>query len=390
LQSEANQRSVDGMSRLLRARYGYQGPGLGAAAEWGLRWLQADRLSDWSARWFTRGNAALIVNGSMPSDVRLDLPEGPSPRSWSTKPLELARPAVSVENAAGVVLGLQVPRGSYTNIIGLMVLREQMLERLRHETGQVYDVALAYVRTSLKKSESALVISCENDKAPRVARDAIEIVQRLGVDAPEQAMVDGVIALHRNQAERDLKIDAAFQHARSLLHGEKPPEDFEEIDRQIGQVTPDMVRDLHREALDSIIMLAPPTVDPADLGLVNLVPDGALPPQAGMTATWRGPGGWPGPGATLWRDDEAFAIVPQQGDPVTVRLADVVGRLIYRRFGNYIVSKTGVFVELWPGAWNDQGLVQYLDRNIDSSLWLEIDAPPLLPRPFSTKVPARY
>jgi zinc protease len=156
LEAEAAQRPADPMASLLRARYGYRGPGLGGTFEWGLKWLQRDSLKAWASRWFSRSNAALVVVGPVPNDIHLDLPDGLEKEPWGLQPLPLHRPSFVAEGSGRVVLGIETRRGSFAPSIGLTVLREQMMDRLRHETGLVYDITPLYLRTGPDRAEASL------------------------------------------------------------------------------------------------------------------------------------------------------------------------------------------------------------------------------------------
>src|SRR5256886_3578602 len=111
LRTERRSRRSATTAPLLIWRYGPATYGLPAYDEFGLDALTAQDVQDWTARWFTRGNAAFwLVGGEPPAGLRLELPDGH--RMAPPKPsAALPRtPAFFTHDLDGVALDALVPR----------------------------------------------------------------------------------------------------------------------------------------------------------------------------------------------------------------------------------------------------------------------------------------
>ena len=127
---------------LLAARYGIRDLGLPAVDGPGPDGLTEGQLREAAAAWFVTGNAALLVDGPLPHDLRLPLRAGQpaghrrvSPRRWpGPHAIRIEAPACAVS----LLLPPQTP--DRLDALAVEVIGHRLRETLRHRDGLTYVV----------------------------------------------------------------------------------------------------------------------------------------------------------------------------------------------------------------------------------------------------------
>jgi hypothetical protein len=138
LRAESARHATTAVELTLRHRYGATGYGLLSFPELGLDSTGAPELAAWSARGFTRGNAALwLIGGPPPEQLRLELPEGdriPVPPMPATI---RSCPAYFTGQVAGPTFCGLVPRSTAAQVYRF-VLDERIKAELRWKQALSY------------------------------------------------------------------------------------------------------------------------------------------------------------------------------------------------------------------------------------------------------------
>lgn len=127
---------------LLAARYGIRDLGLPAMDGPGPDGLTEAQLRDAAATWFVTGNAAVIVDGPLPQDLRLPLLAGQPAEHRRVSPRRWPGPhAIRIEAPACAVSILLPPQtADRLDALAVEVIAHRLRETLRHRDGLTYVV----------------------------------------------------------------------------------------------------------------------------------------------------------------------------------------------------------------------------------------------------------
>ncbi|WP_020670692.1 M16 family metallopeptidase [Amycolatopsis nigrescens] len=142
----------------------------------------ADRVRAWAARWFHRGNAALVLSGPPPHGLRLPLPDGPRGTPPRVTPFELLTPAwTAVPNG---VLGCALVRWGPAMACALNVLENRLTEQLRHRDGLVYQVVSDFQLVGPELAVAGFGTDLPDADAGRAAEVIQSVLADLGRTGP--------------------------------------------------------------------------------------------------------------------------------------------------------------------------------------------------------------
>ena len=127
---------------LLAARYGIRDLGLPAVDGPGPDGLTEDQLREVAASWFVSGNAALLVDGPLPHDLRLPLRHGRPPQHRRVSPRRWPGPHVIQIEAPACAVSLLLPPQDADRLdaVAVEVIAHRLRETLRHRDGLTYVV----------------------------------------------------------------------------------------------------------------------------------------------------------------------------------------------------------------------------------------------------------
>ena len=250
---EAERRRPTVLDRMLTMRFGAQGQGLAFYEPMGLRWLGAEHVADWSARWFTRGNAALWLSCPPPAGLRLRLPDGQRVAPPEPQPLAaLALPAYAASGSGVVASSVVAPRSAASAAAGRTVAD-------RVHAALDLDVAAWQFPLTAGLAHRSLSVDCPDDRAVEVLHAVTAAYDTVAAEGPTAGELAG--AAHATAA--------AIAHDDAVAGGL----DRMAVDELLGdrrRWKEDLVREAEavsyaeaaaalREALGTQLLLAPAT-----------------------------------------------------------------------------------------------------------------------------------
>lgn len=343
LRAEAKVRGSTASGRALSWRYGARGPGLVSYGEPGLGRATSDGLAVRASRVFTRGNAALALDGPPPVGLRLHLGEGGlfglRPAVQVDEP-----PAAYVESSGVVASGLT--RRSGTGFVGTEVIRAMLVEQLRHRSGAAYAPWATYERLD---AENAIVLAGSDAQSDTfaLAQDVIlNVLDELATTGPGQNMLDHAIE-RMTRAMRDpyslmaSAVGAAVRH----LHGLQPETTGQLIERA-ESVTVEQVRDDLRAVRDSLLVGAP-AQSVEDSGLRVLAFEAS--PRSRGGSRYRATN-WPADGSQL-RVTNSRVEVSSGREARGMAFDEIVGWYVYSDGLRIAIREDGFNLAIHAGEW---------------------------------------
>jgi len=262
LRTEAAGRSPGAAGRLLLWRYGAAGYGLQGYEELGLPAHTAEDVTAWTARWFTRANAALaVVGGPPPAGLRLDLPDGarvPPPAPTSALP---QTPAYFNSQVNGVGLSAVVPRATAGNVFATL-LQRRLHRALRLDDALSYNVQVGY---SPRDGEMAHIVAFADGLAeahPRLTQEFVDEIERIADEPVPDAELREAVSIHRARLDQPEVAGAlTMSSCWNELMG-APDRTYEEILLDLDGLTPGDVREVARTVRDSALLMVPDGQEP--------------------------------------------------------------------------------------------------------------------------------
>jgi predicted Zn-dependent peptidase len=320
LRTEAGGRDVGPAGQLLLWRYGAATYGLPAYDEHGLAALTPDDVREWTARWFTRNNAALaLVGGPPPEGLTLPLPEGerrPLPEPTSALP---RTPAYFNADVNGVALTGIVP---YTTAAGVYgdILGRRLHRVLRRESALSYTTS---VEISGRPGDTAEMLAFADGLAearPELAERFRGEIERLAAEPVDADELAEAVATRRTRIGSDET--RASQPMRSCLAEliGTPIRSVDEALAALDAVGPEDVQEVGRTVLDTALLMLPRGEEPQGArfarapvsatvavdGRIHTRPDE---PQLGLIVGRDGVTELTGPNMATVRFDECAAVL---------------------------------------------------------------------------------
>ena len=192
LRAESALRSVGEVGPALVWRYGARGPGLAGYLEPGLSRATQTDIAALAAASFTRGNAALFLDGPPPAGLRLPLADGPARPTPVAVPCEEELPAAYLIRAGATVSGV-VERTVQGTVLP-HVLREQFTSQFRHRDGAAYAPWSHYEPVD----DHHAVVLCGTDASDglltTLADRVLQQVEKVAAGDLDESVVAGVVA----------------------------------------------------------------------------------------------------------------------------------------------------------------------------------------------------
>ena len=378
LRAESEYRGTGDAATAMLQRFGARGPGLAGYTEPGLVRASSDGVRALIAGLFTRGNAALVLDGPPPAGIRVGLPPGDGLRPLPAVPTtDDPRPAAYVTDGRLVLSG-ELPRTAAAPFLP-GVLQDVLRRDLREGAGGAYAPWSSYEGAD---ADTAVVIAgsdVASSLLPTVAHLGLSGLAALRANGPLPGVVEDAVAVAVQQL-RDPFAAAGFadRAAVSLLLG-RPVQDPEELQAEIAAVTRDDVAALVPGFADSLLLGVPGQAEwKEELPLLRMptVPR----PVGGTRHRYRGTAG---PRQQLVLTDTAVAVGATdswQG----VDVSGLAGVMARADGGRMLVRHDGWTVSVEPTMWSrGEAAVQHIDRIVPSDKVIPVPAldPAAVPRP---------
>lgn len=254
LRAEARMRGGPG-ERAFAWRYGSRGPGVLAMGEPGLGRATPDRLRDLAGRVFTRGNAALVLDGPPPDDLDLRLPAGKLLPMRTAVPCEDQLPVWYVD-AAGLVLSGVVARNPGGAVLPEL-LQRTVREQFRNREGASYAPWSWYEAVDADQAVVVVGADIATEAYPSLAGRAFNLVRHMCTDGPPAEHLRELVE-SRVQALNDpyntvaVAARAAYEHLRG-----RAPMSRDQMVGELEAITTDDVRDAAWEFRETLMMGIP-------------------------------------------------------------------------------------------------------------------------------------
>lgn len=264
LRAEATRRSRSVLSSALQLRFGPVGPGAFDYEELFLNQPQQHLIEDWRKRFFTRGNAAVVLSFAPTSSMNLDrLPPGEPMRNAVPYPVQITYPAWHVTGPGGIGVSFLLDT-SYLSSATMAILAEVLHRHLRDDLGLSYNVSVASARLSADVVHHVLSADCQ-------PRDAREVHERMRTEMsrllyhgiPQKDLDEFRATVQRRQEQKGAGFGLAQYAAQEWLLG-CGVVDPAELDRELQQLTTQLVRERLGFAVDGALWVVPRGVEFTD------------------------------------------------------------------------------------------------------------------------------
>lgn len=224
LGAEAARRQADPLGALLWARFGSTGFGLLSADEMAPRAATEDDVHAWADRYFTAGNAVLLLTGPPPAGLHLDLLPGPRNVDAVSELVAQELPTAFKRHSAVVAVGALMERGPDRpgRVALARHLQRRLTQRLRTELGITYSVSVDALRVRRGQYHVSAVADALPERATAVTAAMLDELDRLTENGPTaEEMARGIEELRRaTMAADDAVGSLMFRRGTATLYGE--------------------------------------------------------------------------------------------------------------------------------------------------------------------------
>ncbi|GAA5156291.1 MULTISPECIES: insulinase family protein [Amycolatopsis] len=311
----------------------------------------AEDVRAWCARWFHRGNAALVLSGPPPEDLRLPLPDGPRGRPPVAPPFTLPTPATTTVPNGVVGCALVDWTAAMGCATGVLITR--LTDRLRHGEGLVYDLGFDHQMVDDRRA----VLGFGTDVPDKHASRVVEAIRGELLVLGEAGPRDEELAADRDNlveqlTEREFAEYRVFDEAMSELTGWSSAAGHQK--EVLAGVDPDAVAAAARELAANLVLCAPEGRVPRDL---PELPGSPLTPPQGREVKRAFVGSTAPRGLRLVVGEEGLTSY-YGGSPVPVaviRFDDVAGVGVEHTDGQlpilHVSGLHGGMITVRPGDW---------------------------------------
>lgn len=383
LRTEATRRGYGAYDLLLVNRYGARGYGRPAYDEYGLRWLTEERVLNWAATRFTRGNAALFLSGPPPAGLALHLPDGERMPPPETEPV-VDLPAWMTEDLGGVAISLMTER-SVAAVAATTLLARRLQQRLRHDEGVVYAVESSYSRRGPDLAESMFWLRALDECHRQVVEGTTEILAGLA----NGEVTDDELRYVREQTEQRLADpDWVLGFVDSAVYDElvgAPVRAVRELVTEQRECRAEQIAEAWRTMTSTALVAVP---------LGARMPEPYVPVPSGSGAALSGTEYEPaGPKAPqrLVVAAEGVSYKTGDGPAITVRFDQCEAVLWWTDGSRRLVGHDGFSVSLTPESWTRyREALAAVDAAVPRERWVpmgdRVDPPPIPPEPIRNPV----
>lgn len=194
LEAEGSLAVPPSVAEALVSRYGLRGLGVAGAEPVFAERFTVEEVAAAAAKFFTRGNAALVLSGPPPEGLRLPLPSGGTVPRPAAREVPRAFPVEYESGGDSLVLSFAIP-GEGAPLAGAAtvlgkVLGDRVRSSLRRGRGLVYDLDIAYIALTAEQAVAVVTFDLKPANAVVVAREVIAVLgdlRRDGVTPDELA-----------------------------------------------------------------------------------------------------------------------------------------------------------------------------------------------------------
>jgi predicted Zn-dependent peptidase len=334
----------------------------------------AGQVRAWCGRWFHRGNAALVLSGPPPEDLRLPLPDGPRHQPPAATPFDLKTPAqTTIPNG---VVGCALVNWTAPMACAAGILLSRLTERLRHLEGLGYDIGFDHQPIDQRRAVLGFGADVPDKHARRVA-EAIRVeLSTLGDAGPtaDELAADRASLLDQ-LAQPEFAQYRAVDEAVSALTGW--PSAVAQQSQILTGVDADTVAAAARELAGGLVLCAPQGHLSPDL---PELPGSPLDPVSGRELKRALVGSTTPRGFRIVAGDEGLSAF-YGGSPVpvaVVRYDDIAGVGVEHTDGRlpilHLFGLHGGLITVRPGDWRGgRALVRELRARFDAPVCF--DAP---------------
>lgn len=393
LDTEAAGRGDGGVvGMLLDLRFGATGHGLCNYDELGLRRIAAADVERWRDRYFVDGNAALWFSGPTPPPLELDLPSGPAQPPPPLAPMPQPLPAWSGYRPNVVAAGFLAPRSAAFSL-GLQILEQRLLHRLRREEGRSYGVHASLDALAPDVGHGVVVADCLPEEAEAVRDAMMAELGRLAMAGPTAEEQDRLVSqAAKAWSDPEAAPALAGRAAREALLG-RPVRARAEALAEMAAVEPSAVASAMGAAFDSALWLVPGNLGMHDRRIVEW--SGLSPRRASGKSYIRA--GAPHAPERLVVGTDSVSLAFDADQQVTVGHSDCAAVLSWDDGARTVLGVRGMQVHVHPDAWVDgQRAVAAIDDWVPGSMVVPMGRPagpppppPPAPEPEPAAAPAR-
>jgi len=377
LRAESALRTGGEVGPALVWRYGARGPGLSGFAEPGLARATESDIASLAGTAFTRGNAALFLDGPPPPGLRLTLPEGPLRPAPVATPCDDVLPAAYLIRAGATVSG--VVERSTAGTVAPHVLRELLTEQFRQRDGAAYAPWSHYEPVD----DHTAVVLCGTDAndvlLETLAERVVQQVERLARGDVDESLVRNVVAqleqFHQDPYNRPaLAYRAVIDHLR-----QEPVTSLEEALAEVRAVDLAAVARAGAQLSETLLLgIARDATWNDPMPLLSM--PARTEPVAGRRHRSRN---FPADRQVLVVADDAVQLGAGRAW-LTLQPDELVGVFAHPDGGRELVSRDGWTLRVEPTLWRGgAAAVERLDRLVDSDLHIPLErAADAVPRPL--------
>lgn len=356
-ESEDQGRSIDG--RLRFGRFGAVGHGVPGIDQYALAWAGPATVRDWAVSWFTRGNAALVLNRQPWPGLRLNLRDGNLKPPPPVQPVpDPPTPFLMRWELPDVALSVTAPP-STALLVASAILRRRAFAALRINDGLAYDVGYDYELLGPSSVHAFWSARGSADDSERISDRILTTFNKLADDGPtdlelEEEVFEVPRRLEHPDGQFAFTLQSGFDHLLGLA-----PRSANDVIAARRAVTPELARGVLKAARASMIAAVPFAHPPID-GFAEFVWSHDQLPGAHFKRR-----GFRLPVLSAKHEivvgDDGFTSYEPGTPALTIQFADLAVAL-HQLGDRLLLAKDGFFVGVLGAQWKDSDrLIRLID-----------------------------